>query len=248
MSRCSTSHFRVQLRRGARQSMPSSSIDNCAAVSTTDPSFACGHKNRPRSSRLANRHNLAVPPQHLDQIAAATTEHEQRAAMRVEAKVVDPRRQPVKAFPHVGDAARQIDADIAGMPITTAPTRPGAMPPRRPRGQAQLHPRGQLHLDDPVRRPIGFGQYRHRINRRSGPWKLLDGGAIHARKPGQLAGTELPAPGAKLAALIASSRQTSEGEDPGATLCAISEASLRGQRRRRSGPVRTSPRTWRALV
>ena len=46
----------VQLRRGARQSIPSSSIENCAAVSATDPSRACGHRNLPRSSRLANRH------------------------------------------------------------------------------------------------------------------------------------------------------------------------------------------------
>src|ERR1700761_8124433 len=35
--------------------------------------------------------------------------------MRVEAQGgLHPSRQPVKAFPHVGDAAGQVDADIAG--------------------------------------------------------------------------------------------------------------------------------------
>jgi hypothetical protein len=33
--------------------MPSVSIDNCAGVSDTTPSFACGQTNRPRSNRLA---------------------------------------------------------------------------------------------------------------------------------------------------------------------------------------------------
>src|SRR5947207_457738 len=46
-----------QVRSGRRQSMPSSSIDNCARVSETVPLVACGQTKRPRSSRLANRHN-----------------------------------------------------------------------------------------------------------------------------------------------------------------------------------------------
>ena len=45
------------VRSGRRQSMPSSSIDNCARVSETVPLVACGHTNRPRSSRFANKHN-----------------------------------------------------------------------------------------------------------------------------------------------------------------------------------------------
>src|SRR5664279_2243314 len=43
------------VRTGRRQSMPSNSIDNCARVSETVPSVACGQMNRPRSRRLANR-------------------------------------------------------------------------------------------------------------------------------------------------------------------------------------------------
>ncbi len=45
-----------QVRSGARQSIPSKSIESCAAVSDAEPSFACGHTNRPRSRRLAKRH------------------------------------------------------------------------------------------------------------------------------------------------------------------------------------------------
>jgi hypothetical protein len=41
------------VRIGIRQSMPSSSIDNCAGVSDTLPEVACGHTKRPRSRRLA---------------------------------------------------------------------------------------------------------------------------------------------------------------------------------------------------
>jgi hypothetical protein len=95
--------------------MPSSSIDNCAGVSTTDPFFACGHRNRPRSNRLANRQALSVPPQHLQEIAAPTAKDEQRAAMWVELQHrLHPRRQTIEALPHVGDAARQVDTHIAG--------------------------------------------------------------------------------------------------------------------------------------
>jgi hypothetical protein len=45
-----------QVRCGMRQSMPSSSIANCAAVRLTLPSRADGQTNLPRSSRLENRH------------------------------------------------------------------------------------------------------------------------------------------------------------------------------------------------
>ena len=45
-----------QVRCGDRQSNPSRSIESCAAVNTTFPSFADGHTNRPRSRRFENRH------------------------------------------------------------------------------------------------------------------------------------------------------------------------------------------------
>lgn len=48
---------KVNLPRG-RQPIPSSNIDNCAAVTLTLPSLATGHTNRPRSSRLLNRQAL----------------------------------------------------------------------------------------------------------------------------------------------------------------------------------------------
>src|ERR1035438_9797153 len=49
----------VQVLSGLRQSMPSISIDSCARVRETVPSFACGQMKRPRSNRFANRHRLS---------------------------------------------------------------------------------------------------------------------------------------------------------------------------------------------
>ena len=45
-----------QLRCGRRQSIPSSSIANCAGVRAILPSFVDGHTNRPFSRRFENRH------------------------------------------------------------------------------------------------------------------------------------------------------------------------------------------------
>ena len=46
----------LQVRTGARQSIPSNSIDSCAGVTATLPSDADGHTKRPRSRRFENRH------------------------------------------------------------------------------------------------------------------------------------------------------------------------------------------------
>jgi hypothetical protein len=82
---------------------------------------------------------------------------------------LNPCRQPVKAFPHVSDAACQIDADSAGNADHDSADKTrrnadhdSADKTRRnatssTAGQAQLHPRGQLDLDHPGGRPIGFG-------------------------------------------------------------------------------------------
>ena len=43
------------VRRGMRQSIPSSSIESCAGDIDTLPSFATGQTKRPRSRRLENR-------------------------------------------------------------------------------------------------------------------------------------------------------------------------------------------------
>ncbi|HWB87459.1 MAG TPA: hypothetical protein VG675_25175 [Bryobacteraceae bacterium] len=51
----------VAVRTGLRQSMPSSSMDNCARVSATLPSSAFGQTNRPRSRRLANKPSPSPP-------------------------------------------------------------------------------------------------------------------------------------------------------------------------------------------
>ena len=44
------------VRSGARQSIPSSNMDNCAGVSATLPSLAEGQTNRPLSRRFMNMH------------------------------------------------------------------------------------------------------------------------------------------------------------------------------------------------
>lgn len=86
-----------QLRCGNRQSIPSSSIANWAAVNAILPSFAEGQTNRPFSRRLLNRH--APCPSHplpgrvlrsnareeddLDQIPTPPAEDEHVARERV---------------------------------------------------------------------------------------------------------------------------------------------------------------------
>jgi len=54
---------------GLRQSMPSSSIDNCARLNDTTPWSALGQTKRPRSKRLANRQSRHHPPENFDEIA-----------------------------------------------------------------------------------------------------------------------------------------------------------------------------------
>ncbi len=52
-----TANCGSHVRSGRRQSMPSSSIDNCARVRETLPSVACGQINFPLSKRFANKHS-----------------------------------------------------------------------------------------------------------------------------------------------------------------------------------------------
>ena len=51
------------VRCGVRQSMPSNSIDSCAAVRCTFPSLAAGQTNRPFSRRFMKRHAPCVSHQ-----------------------------------------------------------------------------------------------------------------------------------------------------------------------------------------
>ena len=94
------------VRTGMRQSMPSSSIDNCAAVSDTLPDVACGQTKRPRSNRLASSiRPLAVEPQQLEDVAAPATEDEDVAAERVLGeRGLHQCSQAIEALPHVGVA------------------------------------------------------------------------------------------------------------------------------------------------
>lgn len=115
-----------QVRSGIRQSIPSSSMDNCAGVSATLPSLAEGQTNRPFSSRFTSCHwsaigpsdngdagALTVPPDHLHEVAPATTEHEEMPGERVLLQHrLGLRRERRKAFAHVGDPRRKPDPRI----------------------------------------------------------------------------------------------------------------------------------------
>src|ERR1035438_8875563 len=115
----------AQVLCGLRQSMPSSSIDNCARVRQTVPSVACGQMNRPRSRRLANgsfsslrpdessslqtlgkqAKAVAVEPQQLDDIAAASAENKDVTGERllIEHRL-HLRTQAVETPTHIGHA------------------------------------------------------------------------------------------------------------------------------------------------
>ena len=115
-SRCINldSHRRLPSPSGLRQSMPSSSIDSCARVSETLPLSACGHTNRPRSSRFENRQSPS-PSNHkqLDQIAAPATKSKHMAGERsLFERRLHQRAQPGEAAPHVGHARRNPDLRV----------------------------------------------------------------------------------------------------------------------------------------
>ncbi len=99
------------VRRGALQSIPSSSIESCARLNETVPLAACGHTKRPRSSRLANRHRpVAIEPEHLHDVAAAATkdEHVARQGLLFEYRL-HLGAEPMEAAPHVGHPSRNPD-------------------------------------------------------------------------------------------------------------------------------------------
>ena len=100
----------LQVRTGARQSIPSSSIDSCAGVTVTLPPDADGHTKRPRSRRLANRHAPWPSHQIIFTKSPASTEHEQMPAIGI--RLEHPfglRREAREALAHVRHAARQPD-------------------------------------------------------------------------------------------------------------------------------------------
>ena len=144
---------------------------------------------------------LPVPPQHLQEIAAPASKDEQRAAVRVELQHrLHPSGQPVEAFPHVGDAARQIDADIARNADHESAdnTRRSAVSSTAPVIRS-VTPEGS-NLDHAARRPVGFRKGCRRIGRWRRCRQLPNRRSQrHRRKPGQLARAKLPSPRVKLA-------------------------------------------------
>ena len=97
------------VRRGIRQSIPSSSIDSCARLSTTNALLG------PRPDESATLQALgeqaqpvAIPPQQLDQITAAAAEAKHVTRERILPKHrLRLRRQAVEPLAHVGGARRQ---------------------------------------------------------------------------------------------------------------------------------------------
>ena len=98
---------------GARFSADSP-IDACEQITHLrrrdrhHPVGRLGHKKRPRSSRLVNRHALTVMPDHLQQVTSATTKAKQMAAQRIAPQyLLHLQRQAGKALPHIRVARRQ---------------------------------------------------------------------------------------------------------------------------------------------
>jgi hypothetical protein len=99
------------VRVGRRQSMPSSSIDNCARLSDTAPSSACGQMKRPRSSRLANRQSPS--PSHHSSLMRSPrrprkTKHVAGVWILLQHSLRDG-AQSREAAPQVGDAGANPD-------------------------------------------------------------------------------------------------------------------------------------------
>ena len=66
------------LRGGARQPIPSVSIESCAGVSETLPCVPVGHKVPTLELRGVEHQSLTIPEQDLEQVPATTMEDEQR--------------------------------------------------------------------------------------------------------------------------------------------------------------------------
>jgi len=66
------------VRAGGRQSMPSSSIDSCAAVSDTVPLLPAATRSDPLQPLAKQAQPVAAPPQQLHPIAASAAEDEPR--------------------------------------------------------------------------------------------------------------------------------------------------------------------------
>ena len=113
-----------------RQSMPSTSIDNCAGVSDTLPEVALGPDEAAALESLDQQHQASpIEPQQLDDVAAPAPEDEDMALERVLRKRrLHQRSQPIEALPHVGVARHDPHAgvgrqtDHVGMPRSTAIT------------------------------------------------------------------------------------------------------------------------------
>ena len=96
--------------------MPSNSIESCAEVSATLPTWVIGQMKRPRSSRLEKRH-IPCPSYHeqLDQMTALASKRKQRARMRtLLQRLLNQHRETINAFTHIGDPTRQPHLGHAG--------------------------------------------------------------------------------------------------------------------------------------
>ena len=98
-----------QVRSGARQSIPSNSIDSCAGVSRTTPSAGEGQMKRPFSSRLANKHSPCAS-QYSALIKSPRRPRKQKTWPENGSCLqhrLHLHRQPVHALAHVGPATGQ---------------------------------------------------------------------------------------------------------------------------------------------
>ena len=100
----------VQVLSGLRQSMPSMSIESCARVSETVPSFACGQMKRPRSRRLANKHRPSSSAHKILIVSPAPAKNKDVSGERLLVEHgLHLRTQTVEATTHVGHAGCKPD-------------------------------------------------------------------------------------------------------------------------------------------
>ena len=103
----------VQLRCGRRQSIPSSSIINCAGVRAILPYLRRPNEPAPLQTLREQACALAVPPDDLDQITAPAAEDEhvpgKRVLLQHHLRLGRERGEPT---PHVGHACRQPHAGV----------------------------------------------------------------------------------------------------------------------------------------
>ena len=95
----------------ALQSIHSSSIESCAALSDTDPLVAFGHTKRPRPSAWQAGTDRSIEPEYLHDVAAPTSKDKDVTGQGLLREYgLHLSAQPMEAATHIRRACRNPDA------------------------------------------------------------------------------------------------------------------------------------------